>query len=148
MSETININEEMILEPQMVLESVEGDTVTCKVSPEWKQHLVDFLDYVQGDGREDVYIEIPEYETGLMRDEIAKQTEGNKLVVPNYYFSFLSSIFTSFGHLPNEGIYKSPPIFCRLHDDVRYVRRGIYGDLNGKLRLDDLKHTSSQKENS
>lgn len=118
---------DMILEPQMVLESVEGDVVTCAVSPEWKQHLVEFLDYIQGDGRQDVYIMIPEYETGLMRDEIAKQIDSDKLVVPNFYFLRISSIFNAFGHLPNEGIYKSVPIFCRLHDDIEIITHNIYG---------------------
>ncbi|MDH5723007.1 MAG: hypothetical protein OEY94_06770 [Alphaproteobacteria bacterium] len=121
--------------PKITFKSIEGDQVTCAVSPEWKQHLVDFLDYAQEDGRQDVYIKFPEYELGLMRDDIARQVEGSEITIPNYYFLDLFSIFNAFSHLSFDYIVENPVdevydpfIFCRLHDDVITITNELYNN--------------------
>ncbi|MDH5723011.1 MAG: hypothetical protein OEY94_06790 [Alphaproteobacteria bacterium] len=132
---------ENIGEPKITFKSIEGDQVTCAVSPEWKQHLVDFLSYAHDTDDVEVDCFIPQYEISVIRDAVASQIEENEMVLPNHYFSMISTIFNTFSHVRtvNLATFYDPTIFCRLHDDIETVAQRIYNfDPAIKLRMPEL----------
>lgn len=127
-----------ILEPQITLESLSGDTLVLSVSPEWKRKLADFLKYAATTDDEDVdcFVSLDALEE-IKGKIFLQMNQSNGLKLSKSDLSRILSATIALSSLSHGDFYDYPPDdFDRLHDDIGTIYEKVSGKkLPGKKRI-------------
>ena len=123
-----------ILEPQITLDSVEGDDVILHASPEWKKKLIAFLKYAQSTDDVTVDCHVPLDALNDVQSSISKQSHTKDMLkIHKLKFLDLCSAIGAFSDFPSCNFYDyNHDDFNRLHDDILEIERTVF---NRPLRL-------------
>ncbi len=125
----------LILEPQLTLQSVEDDNIILNVSSEWQNKLIDFLKYaeVTDDAEMDCIADISRLEQA--RAVISKQGRSSGVLkLSKLEFLGVVPAFIALSDYPAGGFYDYPYAdFARLHDDIFDISDAVFGPKKTRL---------------
>ncbi|MGH1378956.1 MAG: hypothetical protein ACRBB3_09060 [Alphaproteobacteria bacterium] len=117
-----------ILDPQITLNSVDGDEVVLNASPEWKKKLAYFLKYAETTDDRTVDCHVDLDVLADIRTVIGKQSRiPDKLKLNKLELLDIGSAVAVFSDYPSCGFYDyNADDYNRLHDDFLDIKEVVF----------------------
>ena len=124
-----------ILEPKIILESVSGDDVLLRISPEWKQKFVDFLKYAATTDDVEVAPVISVEGLDDVRKAVSLAGNNNSLQLSKLQILHVMPALVALDVMNHCDFYDYPADdFDRLHDDFMSIYEGAINSKRARSR--------------
>lgn len=124
-----------ILEPKIILESVSGDDVLLRISPEWKQKFVDFLKYAATTDDVEVASVISVEGLDDVRKAVSLAGNNNSLQLSKRQILHVMPALVALDVMNHCDFYDYPADdFDRLHDDFMSIYEGAINSKRARSR--------------